>query len=223
MFSDEIDFRVGRRRFLHLSAAACSVMATGLPVLAADDDAGIYDADVPKDWSFIRIAASDPAAVATATIGEKPFKVSADGVSEYVARAPGDYTLLVKGQSTRLPVGQGQYLTILADAGGKEPVVVADAFTADPAKCALALYNLSDALVSLTALAKRSPVIKAVAPMSGVSLEVNAVAIDLNVEIAGTIIRTFEKTTLKRRSVTSIFVLGNGPDEVVLTSVSAKA
>ncbi|MFK0384041.1 alginate O-acetyltransferase AlgF [Agrobacterium sp. NPDC090273] len=223
MFSVEIVFNADRRRFIHLVAAVSGTLAVSPSAFAAGDDAGIYDADIPKDWSFVRIAASDPAAVATATIGEKPFKVSASGISDYVARAPGDYTLLVKGQSMALPVGQGQYLTILSGAGGKEPVVVADAFTADPAKCALALYNLTDAPVSLTALAKRSPVIKAVSPMSGISLEVNAVAIDLNVEIAGAIAKTFEKTTLKRRSVTSIFVLGSGPNDIVLTSVAAKA
>jgi hypothetical protein len=223
MFSDEIAFKINRRRFVRLVTAFAGVMAANQSVFAAGDDAGIYDADVPKDWSFIRIAATDPSAVATATIGEKPFKISAGGISDYVARAPGDYTLLVKGQSTPLSVGQGQYLTVLAGANTKEPVVVADVFTSDPAKCALALYNLTTMPVSLTALAKRSPVIKAVAPMSGVSIEVNAVAIDLNVEISGAIARTFEKTTLKRRSVTSIFVLGSGPNDIVLTSVSAKA
>lgn len=223
MFLDDSALKINRRRFVRLVTAFASLVAANHSALAAGDDAGIYDADVPKDWSFIRIAATDPSAAATATIGEKPFKISAGGISDYIARAPGNYTLLVKGQSTPLSVGQGQYLTILTGENTTEPVVVADVFTSDPAKCALALYNLTTMPVSLTALAKRSPVIKAVAPMSGVSLAVNAVAIDLNVEISEAIVRTFEKTTLKRRSVTSIFVLGSGPDDIVLTSVSAKA
>ncbi|MDQ4409147.1 hypothetical protein RBU00_25845 [Rhizobium sp. AN63] len=86
MSLDEIAFKINRRRFVRLVTAFAGLMAANQSVLAAGDDAGIYDADVPKDWSFIRIASTDPSAVVTATIGEKPFKVSASGISDYIAR-----------------------------------------------------------------------------------------------------------------------------------------
>jgi len=213
---------LSKRAFLQC-AAGLALAAASPTVAFATDDAGIYDPSVPKDWSFIRIALKGITPDTPVKIGDKVLALKERGVSEYIARAPGNYTVEIGGRSSTLTLGQAQYMTVLASDDGVPPVVVLDEFTNDPAKCALALYNLTGETLSLTALEKRAPVLSAVAPMTGISREVNAVSIDLNVEIGNNIIKTFAKTVLKRRSVTSIFAFTPNPDDIVLTLAGAKA
>jgi len=211
-----------RRTFLwSVPAALVGMAAISDPAFSADD-AGIYDPSIPKDWTFVRFVSKGRAADLTAQIDDKSIAFIDNAMSQYMARAPGRYSLTVNGKSEELAIEPSQFLTIILDATAEKSVIINDKFTADPAKCSLALYNITEEPLSLTALAKRTPVLENVASLSGASRAVNAVSIDLNVEASGAILKSFPKTLLRRRSVTSIFVFSEKPDDILLTLAAAK-
>lgn len=216
------DLIAERRTLLKLIPAGVLGLMLAPSIALSGDDAGIYDPSVPKDWTFVRFVAKGRSADITAQIDDKPITFVDNAVSQYMARAPGSYTLTVNGKGTAFPIEPSQFLTIVLDAATGQSVIIKDMFTADPAKCSLALYNITDQPLSLTALTKRTSVLENVAPLSGASRAVNAVSIDLNVEADGTILKSFSKTLLRRRSVTSIFAFSNQPDDILLTSAAAK-
>ncbi|OJF91667.1 hypothetical protein AX760_23160 [Pararhizobium antarcticum] len=192
------------------------------PAAFSSDDGGIYDPSIPREWTFVRFVSKGRAADLTAQIDDKVISFVDNAVSQYMARAPGLYSLTVNGKSEELAIEPSQFLTIVLDPSSAKSVIIHDNFTQDPAKCSLALYNITKQPLSLTALAKRTPVLENVASLSGASRAVNAVSIDLNVEASGEILKSFRKTLLRRRSVTSIFVFSEKPDDILLTLAAAK-
>lgn len=182
---------------------ALTLLAT-LPSLAQDQ--GIYEAEVPADYTFVRVVDIEGAIGTTGSISGLNFTTGQSGASDYVGVAPGQRVLEANGESWTVTIPAAKILTIVFSADA-EPLVIEDIISDEPTKATLALYNLSDFDVSMSTFIKQDvEIFPPTAPNTSVYRTINSATIPIKIIQDGTVIADLADQAIQRRTIVSYFV-----------------
>jgi Alginate O-acetyl transferase AlgF len=188
--------------------ALASVAATlAFGAQARADDGGLYAKPLDPNSAFVRVIA--PGA-SSATVSSSSFNQLADGVSPYVAVAPGDIAVAASGGQGSVKAAAGKfYSAILTDSG---VVTIEDDMTKNPAKATLSLYNLTEkADIDLFVPQAGADAVSDVNSGASKSVALRApLNVDLVVREGDKEIAKLDKVEFKRLAGVTVVVTGTG-------------
>jgi alginate O-acetyltransferase complex protein AlgF len=189
-----------------ITLAAMAATLT-LAAHAQADDGGLYAKPLDPNSAFVRVIA--PGA-SSATVSSNSFSKLSDGVSPYVAVAPGDISVTASGGQGSVKAAAGKfYSAILTDAG---VVTIEDDMTKNPAKATLSLYNLTEkADIDLFVPQAGAEAVSDVDSGASKSVALRApLNVDLVVREGDKEIAKLDKVEFKRLAGVTVVVTGTG-------------
>jgi alginate O-acetyltransferase complex protein AlgF len=189
-----------------ITLAAMAATLT-LAAHAQADDGGLYAKPLDPNSAFVRVIA--PGA-SSATVSSNSFSQLSDGVSPYVAVAPGDISVTASGGQGSVKAAAGKfYSAILTDAG---VVTIEDDMTKNPAKATLSLYNLTEkADIDLFVPQAGAEAVSDVDSGASKSVALRApLNVDLVVREGDKEIAKLDKVEFKRLAGVTVVVTGTG-------------
>lgn len=192
-------------RFTFTLAAVATLLAVGQPALA--DDGGLYAKPIDPNSAFVRVIAPGSS---IASVKNSSFSQLSDGVSPYVAVAPGDISVSSSFRQTSVSAQAGKFYTAVLTAAGD--VTVEDDMTKNPAKATLTLYNLTEkADLDLFVPQASADAVSDVASGTSKSVALRApLKVDLVVRAGEKELAKIGKVEFKRLSGVTIVVTGTG-------------
>ncbi len=195
-----------------------------LPVSAMADDAELYEPAPPADSAFVRVINADvsSAVIKLADINYEhsnpPF------ISSYRVVPAGKQDFSLGEKESAFSFSAGNFYSLLLREG-KMPALVQDELLENPAKGRLYFYNLSEAKDAevISPDHQNAMIVEKVLPGTGVSREINAVTLSLQVKAEGKEVSTFDKVQLKRRAGETIVLTGKEPPYRVIIKPNAVA
>lgn len=187
-----------------LAAVAATITLHGQ---AQADDGGLYAKPLDPNSAFVRVIA--PGA-SSATVNSSAFNQLSDGVSPYVAVAPGDIAVTASGGQGSVKAAAGKfYSAILTDSG---VVTIEDDMTKNPAKATLSLYNLTEkADIDLFVPQAGAEAVSDVDSGTSKSVALRApLNVDLVVREGDKEIAKLDKVEFKRLAGVTVVVTGTG-------------
>lgn len=178
--------------------------------LAWADDAELYDPAPPADSAFVRVInASSEGGGAKAVIGGVGYgEVSYPSISSYHIVKGGEHKITIGDASKNITVDAGTYATIALTNSDKIKIIK-DELLSNPSKARVYFYNFSDATIGAVYAPEHSAdILGNVAPDEGLSREVNALKLKLQVKAGDTVAHEFADVQLKRRTGTSFLLVG---------------
>lgn len=118
-------------------ASVAATLAFSVPAHA--DDGGLYAKPLDPNSAFVRVIA--PGA-SNATVGSSSFNQLENGVSPYVAVAPGDIAVTASAGQGSVKAAAGKFYSAILTEG--DVVTIEDDMTKNPSKATLSLYNLTE-------------------------------------------------------------------------------
>lgn len=204
-------------RFAALSLAASLAFAS----TAFADDGGLYEKPLDPNSAFVRVIA--PGAT-SASIQNSAFNQLEDGVSPYVAVAPGDIPVSSSFGKGSVQASAGKFYTVIATKNGTTTMV--DDMTKNPSKATLSLYNLTEkAAIDLFVPQAGAEAVSDVDSGGSKSVALRApLAVDLVVRDGDKDLAKLDKVEFKRLAGITIVVTGEGDkvDAVAVPSTIAR-
>ncbi len=117
--------------------SVAAILVARQPALA--DDGGLYAKPIDPNAAFVRVIAPGSS---IASVKNSSFDELTDGVSPYVAVAPGDISVSSSFRQTSVSARAGKFYSAVLTAAGD--VTVEDDMTKNPSKATLTLYNLTE-------------------------------------------------------------------------------
>jgi Alginate O-acetyl transferase AlgF len=197
-----------------ITLAAVAATLT-LSVQAQADDGGLYAKPLDPNSAFVRVIA--PGA-SSATVSSNSFSQLSDGVSPYVAVAPGDIAVAASGGQGSVKAAAGKFYSAILTDGGL--VTIEDDMTKNPAKATLSLYNLTEkADIDLFVPQAGADAVSDVNSGTSKSVALRApLNVDLVVREGDKEIAKLDKVEFKRLAGVTVVVTGSG-DTVAAVAV----
>lgn len=188
---------------------------------AWSDDGGLYEKPLDPNSAFVRVIA--PGAT-TASVQNSAFNQLEDGVSPYVAVAPGDIPVSSSLGKGTVQASAGKFYSVVVTKDGATTVV--DDMTRNPAKATLSLYNLTEkAAIDLFVPQAGAEAVSDVDSGGSKSVALRApLAVDLVVRDGDKDLAKLDKVEFKRLAGVTIVVTGKGDavDAVAVPSTIAR-
>jgi alginate O-acetyltransferase complex protein AlgF len=188
---------------------------------AWSDDGGLYEKPLDPNSAFVRVIA--PGAT-TASVQNSAFNQLEDGVSPYVAVAPGDIPVSSSLGKGTVQASAGKFYSVVVTKDGATTVV--DDMTRNPAKATLSLYNLTEkAAIDLFVPQAGAEAVSDVDSGGSKSVALRApLAVDLVVRDGDKDLAKLDKVEFKRLAGVTIVVTGEGDavDAVAVPSTIAR-
>lgn len=202
--------------------AAISLAATlALSGAAVADDGGLYEKPLDPNSAFVRVIA--PGAT-SASVQNSAFNKLNDGVSPYVAVAPGDIPVSSSLGESSVKATAGKFYSVVVTKNGATTVI--DDMTKNPSKATLSLYNLTEkAAIDLFVPQAGAEAVSDVDSGGSKSVALRApLAVDLVVRDGDKDIAKLDKVEFKRLAGVTIVVSGEGDqvDAVAVPSTIAR-
>lgn len=190
-------------RFAYASLAAALCFSTA----ALADDGGLYEKPLDPNSAFVRVIA--PGAT-TASVQNSAFNQLEDGVSPYVAVAPGDIPVSSSLGEGSVKASAGKFYSVVVTKDGATTVV--DDMTKNPSKATLSLYNLTEkAAIDLFVPQAGAEAVSDVDSGGSKSVALRApLAVDLVVRDGDKDLAKLDKVEFKRLAGVTIVVTGEG-------------
>ncbi len=188
--------------------ALASVAATLVfGATAHADDGGLYAKPLDPNSAFVRVIA--PGA-SSATVSSSSFSQLSDGVSPYVAVAPGDIAVTASGGQGSVKAAAGKFYSAILTEGGV--VTIEDDMTKNPSKATLSLYNLTEkADIDLFVPQAGADAVSDVNSGASKSVALRApLNVDLVVREGDKDIAKLDKVEFKRLAGVTVVVTGTG-------------
>lgn len=205
---------------IHFAIASFAASLT-LSSVALADDGGLYEKPLDPNSAFVRVIA--PGAT-SASVQNSAFNKLEDGVSPYVAVAPGDIPVTSSlGQST-VKASAGKFYSVVVTKDGATTLV--DDMTKNPSKATLSLYNLTEkAAIDVFVPQAGAEAVSDVDSGGSKSVALRApLAVDLVVRDGDKDLAKLDKVEFKRLAGVTIVVTGEGDkvDAVAVPSTIAR-
>ncbi|SIQ19945.1 alginate O-acetyltransferase complex protein AlgF [Rhizobium sp. RU33A] len=204
-------------RFALASFAATLALSTA----AFADDGGLYEKPLDPNSAFVRVIA--PGAT-TASVQNSAFNQLEEGVSPYVAVAPGDIPVSSSFGEGSVKASAGKFYSVVVTNAGATTVV--DDMTKNPSKATLSLYNLTEkAAIDLFVPQAGAEAVSDVDSGGSKSVALRApLAVDLVVREGDKDLAKLDKVEFKRLAGVTIVVTGEGDqvDAVAVPSTIAR-
>ncbi|MDH4413402.1 MAG: alginate O-acetyltransferase AlgF [Rhizobium sp.] len=185
------------------------------------DDGGLYEKPLDPNSAFVRVIA--PGAT-TASVQNSAFNQLEDGVSPYVAVAPGDIPVSSTFGEGSVTASAGKFYSVVLTKDGATTVV--DDMTKNPSKATLSLYNLTEkAAIDLFVPQAGAEAVSDVDSGGSKSVALRApLAVDLVVRDGDKDLAKLDKVEFKRLAGVTIVVTGEGDkvDAVAVPSTIAR-
>ncbi|MBA4797697.1 MAG: alginate O-acetyltransferase AlgF [Rhizobiales bacterium] len=202
---------------------AAASLAAGLAFSTASfaDDGGLYEKPLDPNSAFVRVIA--PGAT-TATVQNSAFNQLDDGVSPYVAVAPGQIPVSSSLGEGSVEATAGKFYSVIVTKDGATTMV--DDMTKNPSKATLSLYNLTEkAAIDLFVPQAGAEAVSDVDSGGSKSVALRApLAVDLVVRDGDKDLAKLDKVEFKRLAGVTIVVTGEGDkvDAVAVPSTIAR-
>jgi alginate O-acetyltransferase complex protein AlgF len=205
---------------IHFAIASLAASIT-LSSAALANDGGLYEKPLDPNSAFVRVIA--PGAT-SASVQNSAFNNLEDGVSPYVAVAPGEIPVTSSlGQST-VKASAGKFYSVVVTKDGATTLV--DDMTKNPSKATLSLYNLTEkAAIDVFVPQAGAEAVSDVDSGGSKSVALRApLAVDLVVRDGDKDLAKLDKVEFKRLAGVTIVVTGEGDkvDAVAVPSTIAR-
>ncbi len=164
-------------------------------VCNADENAALYDAAIPKDASFIRLANTTDKTLSV-IIDNSQLVVPARQMGSYVILAEGSYPVSVEGLSMSVELAKAAAITVLYNGDSLESIQ--DSLPDNVKKSQVMFYNFSDEPLSLKTTDGKHAVVDSVAPGHVGVRQVNEVKMPFSVFSGDQSLLTFEPIFLRK-------------------------
>ncbi len=202
-------------------AAASLAAGLAFSTAAFADDGGLYEKPLDPNSAFVRVIA--PGAT-TATVQNSAFNQLDDGVSPYVAVAPGQIPVSSSLGEGSVEATAGKFYSVIVTKDGATTMV--DDMTKNPSKATLSLYNLTEkAAIDLFVPQAGAEAVSDVDSGGSKSVALRApLAVDLVVRDGDKDLAKLDKVEFKRLAGVTIVVTGEGDkvDAVAVPSTIAR-
>lgn len=202
-------------------AAASLAAGLAFSTAAIADDGGLYEKPLDPNSAFVRVIA--PGAT-TATVQNSAFNQLDDGVSPYVAVAPGQIPVSSSLGEGSVEATAGKFYSVIVTKDGATTMV--DDMTKNPSKATLSLYNLTEkAAIDLFVPQAGAEAVSDVDSGGSKSVALRApLAVDLVVRDGDKDLAKLDKVEFKRLAGVTIVVTGEGDkvDAVAVPSTIAR-
>ena len=202
-------------------AAASLAAGLAFSTAAFADDGGLYEKPLDPNSAFVRVIA--PGAT-TATVQNSAFNQLDDGVSPYVAVAPGQIPVSSSLGEGSVEATAGKFYSVIVTKDGATTMV--DDMTKNPSKATLSLYNLTEkAAIDLFVPQAGAEAVSDVDSGGPKSVALRApLAVDLVVRDGDKDLAKLDKVEFKRLAGVTIVVTGEGDkvDAVAVPSTIAR-
>ncbi|MBB5275287.1 alginate O-acetyltransferase complex protein AlgF [Rhizobium rosettiformans] len=202
-------------------AAASLAAGLAFSTAAFADDGGLYEKPLDPNSAFVRVIA--PGAT-TATVQNSAFNQLDDGVSPYVAVAPGQIPVSSSLGEGSVDATAGKFYSVIVTKDGATTMV--DDMTKNPSKATLSLYNLTEkAAIDLFVPQAGAEAVSDVDSGGSKSVALRApLAVDLVVRDGDKDLAKLDKIEFKRLAGVTIVVTGEGDkvDAVAVPSTIAR-
>lgn len=202
-------------------AAASLAAGLAFSTAAFADDGGLYEKPLDPNSAFVRVIA--PGAT-TATVQNSAFNQLDDGVSPYVAVAPGQIPVSSSLGEGSVEATAGKFYSVIVTKDGATTMV--DDMTKNPSKATLSLYNLTGkAAIDLFVPQAGAEAVSDVDSGGSKSVALRApLAVDLVVRDGDKDLVKLDKVEFKRLAGVTIVVTGEGDkvDAVAVPSTIAR-
>lgn len=202
-------------------AAASLAAGLAFSTAAFSDDGGLYEKPLDPNSAFVRVIA--PGAT-TATVQNSAFNQLDDGVSPYVAVAPGQIPVSSSLGEGSVDATAGKFYSVIVTKDGATTMV--DDMTKNPSKATLSLYNLTEkAAIDLFVPQAGAEAVSDVDSGGSKSVALRApLAVDLVVRDGDKDLAKLDKVEFKRLAGVTIVVTGEGDkvDAVAVPSTIAR-
>lgn len=202
-------------------AAASLAAGLAFSTAAFADDGGLYEKPLDPNSAFVRVIA--PGAT-TATVQNSAFNQLDDGVSPYVAVAPGQIPVSSSLGEGSVDATAGKFYSVIVTKDGATTMV--DDMTKNPSKATLSLYNLTEkAAIDLFVPQAGAEAVSDVDSGGSKSMALRApLAVDLVVRDGDKDLAKLDKVEFKRLAGVTIVVTGEGDkvDAVAVPSTIAR-
>lgn len=202
---------------------AAATLSAGLAFSTAAfaDDGGLYEKPLDPNSAFVRVIA--PGAT-TATVQNSAFNQLDDGVSPYVAVAPGQIPVSSSLGEGSVEATAGKFYSVIVTKDGATTMV--DDMTKNPSKATLSLYHLTEkAAIDLFVPQAGAEAVSDVDSGGSKSVALRApLAVDLVVRDGDKDLAKLDKVEFKRLAGVTIVVTGEGDkvDAVAVPSTIAR-
>jgi hypothetical protein len=204
---------------------AAAFLAAGLTFSCASfaiaDDGGLYEKPLDPNSAFVRVIA--PGAT-SASVQNSAFSQLEDGVSPYVAVAPGDVSVSSSFGKGSVQASAGKFYTVIATKDGTTTMI--DDMTKNPSKATLSLYNLTEkAAIDLFVPQAGAEAVSDVDSGGSKSVALRApLSVDLVVRDGDKDLAKLDQVEFKRLAGITIVVTGEGDnvDAVAVPSTIAR-
>lgn len=179
--------------------------------LAFAGDAELYDPAPPADSAYVRFINTGTKPI-NALLGNLTYK-QVEGFSPYQVIKEGEYDASVDKTKQSVTLKAGTSYSLVYTKQGKKGRIatVVDAANADPSKAVVYFYNLSDKEASLRAPNFNTDILPGVPAGESRSVEINAVTVDVAMNVENVDVKTFPGIELKRRNGFSFLLTGKNP------------
>lgn len=202
-------------------AAASFAAGLAFSTAAFADDGGLYEKPLDPNSAFVRVIA--PGAT-TASVQNSAFNQLDDGVSPYVAVAPGQIPVSSSLGEGSVDATAGKFYSVIVTKDGATTMV--DDMTKNPSKATLSLYNLTEkAAIDLFVPQAGAEAVSDVDSGGSKSVALRApLAVDLVVRDGDKDLAKLDKVEFKRLAGVTIVVTGEGDkvDAVAVPSTIAR-
>jgi len=202
-------------------AAASLAAGLAFSTAAFADDGGLYEKPLDPNSAFVRVIA--PGAT-MATVQNSAFNHLDDGVSPYVAVAPGQIPVSSSLGEGSVEATAGKFYSVIVTKDGATTMV--DDMTKNPSKATLSLYNLTEkAAIDLFVPQAGAEAVSDVDSGGSKSVALRApLAVDLVVRDGDKDLAKLDKVEFKRLAGVTIVVTGEGDkvDAVAVPSTIAR-
>ncbi len=202
-------------------AAASLAAGLAFSTAAFADDGGLYEKPLDPNSAFVRVIA--PGAT-TAMVQNSAFNQLDDGVSPYVAVAPGQIPVSSSLGEGSVEATAGKFYSVIVTKDGATTMV--DDMTKNPSKATLSLYNLTEkAAIDLFVPQAGAEAVSDVDSGGSKSVALRApLAVDLVVRDGDKDLAKLDKVEFKRLAGVTIVVTGEGDkvDAVAVPSTIAR-
>lgn len=157
-------------------------LMASIPNAQADTDEGLYAPRAPEGSAFVRFINITDAAVDVSANNKSFGEVGASNNSAYFVVLQGEASLIASDKEVSHSIIEGGFYSALI---GDELIIIEDQANTNPAKATLAIINADQsASVSLKAKDNTIDIFKDVETGAMSAREINAVKIDLTVNVA---------------------------------------